>query len=429
MQLKIACRQCSKELVVPVSAAGKAARCPSCQSVVKVPLYFTAKPIAPPPQPTSSAASLPAYATAPAAPAQFPGYSYPTNPKRLSKKTTKRSSNSRGSSSSGGGGMRVLLIGGACIGVLFIGGMLLVAGMAMVGKQSVATMSPASVSVPQLPSLGVATPLPGTNSTFQFLQIKQGSGPGQSMQFRVYLPATQYAPGSIPCVLLAPAGTNLLHGNPLDAGDYHDEALPYCEAGMAVVCFSLDGEMTADPSAGDYAYGLALATAYRQFTAAKAGVVNARNALEFALTKMPQVDTKRIYIAGHSSAATVSLLTAAHDERLAGAIAFAPITDLNKRLGELAAEESVRRILPGLRTYLRTGSPITYADKYKCPLFVFHARDDSNELFQNTEMFAAMVKAHSAKIQFAIVNSGDHYDSMIEAGIPQAIQWIQSGPK
>lgn len=218
----------------------------------------------------------------------------------------------------------------------------------------------------------------------------------------------------------------MLHGNPLDADNYHDEALPYSEAGMAVVCYSLDGEMTADPSAGDRAYGLALSVAYRQFMASKAGVVNGRNALEFSLAKLPQVNPKMIYTAGHSSAATVSLLLAANEERLAGAIAFAPITDLRIRLDELAQERSVRSILPGLVTYLRTGSPVTYVDRYKCPLFVFHSRDDSNEPFQNTENFVNQLKANSSNVEFAIVDSGDHYDSMIQAGIPRAIHWIQN---
>jgi len=419
MQLKIVCPECTTEMLVPVSVAGKRTRCPSCKTPVRVPQYFIATPIA-----TPKPAPIPAYATSPAF---QPGYAYPTSPSRPKKKSKSRSSTSSGSGGArGSGGMRVLLIGSICIGVLFIGGLLLVAGLALLGRQTIATLSPATVSVPQLPELSVATPIPGTNSTFQFLQIRQGSGPGQSMQFRVYLPATQYAPGSIPCVLLAPAGTNMLHGNPLDAGDYHDEALPYCEAGMAVVCYSLDGEMTADPSAGDRAYGLALATGYRQFMAAKAGVVNGRNALEFALTKLPQVNPKKIFTAGHSSAATVSLLLAAHEERLAGAIAYAPITDLNIRIGEIADDASVRAILPGINTYLRTGSPITYVDRYKCPLFIFHARDDSNEPFQNTDTFVNQLKAKSAQVEFSIASSGDHYDSMITAGIPQAVNWIRS---
>ena len=422
MQLRIACTQCATELLVPDSAAGKAARCPGCRAVVKVPLYFKAKPIATP-KLTPTKAPAPAYTQTPA---YQPTYSYPTSGAAKNKKSrSKRSSTSNGSR----GGMRILIIAMACIGILFVGGMLLVVGLAMVGKQTIATLSPSSIPVPQLPDLSVATPISGTNSTFQFIQIKQGSGPGQTMQFRVYLPVAQSPAQSIPCVLLAPAGTNMLHGNPLDGDDFHDEALPYSEAGMAVVCFSLDGEMTADPSAGDRAYGLALSVAYRQFMAAKAGVVNGRNALEFALAKLPQVNPKKIFTAGHSSAATVSLLMAANEERLAGAIAYAPVTDLNIRLEGIAQDRSVRSILPGITTYLRTGSPVTYVDRYKCPLFVFHARDDTNELFQNTENFVNQLKAKSAKVDFAIVNSGDHYDSMIQSGIPQAINWIRNQPR
>lgn len=419
MQLRIACTHCAAELFVPASAAGKAARCPGCQSIVKVPLYFRARPIeTPKPTPTYAPAPTPAYS-----PDYQATYSYPSSGANKSKKTkSKRADGSRGSR----GGMRIVLISMACIGMLFVGGMVVVVGLAMVGKQTIATLSPASVPIPQLPELGVATPIPGTNSTFQFIQIRQGSGPGQTMQFRVYLPAAQSPPQSISCVLLAPAGTNMLHGSPLDSDDYHDEALPYSEAGMAVVCFSLDGEMTADPAAGDRAYGLALSIAYRQFMASKAGVVNGRNALEFALEKLPQVNPKKIFSAGHSSGATVSLLMAANEDRLAGAIAFAPVTDLGIRLDGITKERSVRSILPGITTYVRTGSPVTYVDRYKCPLFVFQARDDTNEPFQNTENFVNQLKANAVQVNFAVVNTGDHYDSMIEAGIPQAIHWIQN---
>ena len=419
MQLRIACTQCSAEMLVPGSAAGKAARCPGCQSVVKVPLYFKATPIATP-KPTPTYAPAPAYSPTPA---YQPTYPYPSSGATKSKKA--KSNRAVGSSGSGRG-MRILMIAMACIGILFVGGMVLVVGLAMVGKQTIASLSPDSVPVPQLPDLGVATPIPGTRSTFQFIQIKQGSGPGQTMQFRVYLPAVQSPPQSIPCVLLAPAGTNLLHGNPLDGGDYHDEALPYSEAGMAVVCFSLDGEMTVDQSAGERAYTLALGVAYRQFMASKAGVVNGRNALEFALAKLPQVNPKMIFTAGHSSAATLSLLMAANEERLAGAIAYAPATDLRIRLDGLAQDRSARSILPGISTYLRTGSPITYVERFKCPLFVFHARDDSNEPFANTENFVNQLKAKSATVDFSVVSDGDHYDSMIQAGIPRAINWIQN---
>ena len=171
MQLRIACTHCSKELLVAVSAAGKAAQCPGCQSVVKIPLYFKATPVAAP-KPAPAPTLDPAYAQAPS---YLPTYTYPSCGASQGKKSkTKRPS----SSSSSSGGMRILMIAMACIGILFVGGMLLIVGLAMVGKQTIATLSPKSIAVPQPPDLGVATRIPGTNSTFQFIRIKQGSGPG-----------------------------------------------------------------------------------------------------------------------------------------------------------------------------------------------------------------------------------------------------------
>ncbi len=423
--------------MVPVSAAGKAAQCPNCQAIVPVPLYFPAKRIAAKPA-AQPAASYSNYA-APMQGASPAGASYnppdplaaytQTSSSYSPRKSTSRSSRASRPSSDSGGGLRILLYAFVGIGVLFVCGMLLVVGLSLGGSgkgvAASSSLSTASTPVPQLPELRVASPIPGTKSTFQFLQINQGRGPGQTMQFRVYLPATQSPPKSIPCVLLAPAGTNLLHGNLLDADDYHDEALPYCEAGMAVVCFSIDGPMSVDESAGERQYMLALAEAFKQFNAAQAGVVNARNALEFALTKLPQVDPNKIFIAGHSSAATLALLTAAQESRLKGAIAFAPVTDLNLRLEGITDEPAVARVMPGIREYLRDGSPINHVDHFKCRLFVFHAHDDSNEPFAHTKRFIDRLSEKSTNFDFEIVNFGDHYDSMIQNGIPKAVAWIQ----
>jgi hypothetical protein len=39
------------------------------------------------------------------------------------------------------------------------------------------------------------------------------------------------------------------------------------------------------------------------------------------------------------------------------------------------------------------------------------------------------MKGKKANVTFARVSSGDHYQSMIDQGIPQAIRWIQSNPQ
>ena len=56
--------------------------------------------------------------------------------------------------------------------------------------------------------------------------------------------------------------------------------------------------------------------------AVQAGLANARTALEFALAKVPKLDAKRIYVAGHSSAATLALLFASHEPRIKACAAW-----------------------------------------------------------------------------------------------------------
>jgi dipeptidyl aminopeptidase/acylaminoacyl peptidase len=253
-----------------------------------------------------------------------------------------------------------------------------------------------------------------------FIQMPPLPVPGGSMGMRLYLPPTDAPPQSIPCVLVAPAGTNLLVGCDMDADDYHDETLPYAEAGMAVVFYSLDGGLDMEEASNSE-----FTAAYRKFRAAHAGVVNGRNALEFVLRKVPQVDPRRIYTAGHSSAGTVSLLMAEHEPRLAGAIAYAPCTDVETRLQEISNNWILRSSFPDLKSFLKQSSPKTHVSHVGCPLFLFHASDDSNVPVSETNAFATQLRAAGKAVEFHTVPTGDHYDSMIQAGIPKAIEWLK----
>ncbi len=58
-----------------------------------------------------------------------------------------------------------------------------------------------------------------------------------------------------------------------------------------------------------------------KFKAAAGGVVNGKNAVEYVLAKLPEVDRDRLYAAGHSSAAIWALLFAEHESRIKGRIA------------------------------------------------------------------------------------------------------------
>lgn len=247
--------------------------------------------------------------------------------------------------------------------------------------------------------------------------------PGQTMELWLYLPEGDHAAGSLPCVLVAPAGTNLLTGMDLGDGD-QPEHLPYVRAGFAVVAYSLDGGDSDIDAGGDDE----LVHVYRRFVQAQAGLVNARNALEFVLARVPQVDPSRIYVAGHSSAGTLALLFAEHEPRLKGCIAYAPCADVEARLAEVTDNFLLRTLLPGVREFVTRSSPKTHAAKITCPVFLFHALDDSNVPASESQAFVQLLESHGKQATLATVPTGDHYEPMLTEGIPQAIAWMQQQP-
>lgn len=281
-----------------------------------------------------------------------------------------------------------------------------------------------AVPRPAYPELGFVRPLPGSQVQIHDVSFAPANSfptaPGMLMDLRVYLPTRNAPPRSQGCVLVAPAGTNLIVGNGLDDPNYHDETLPYANAGYVTIMFSLDGGVRDLRTMSDGE----LSRAYGAFSAAQAGLVNARNALEFALAKLPQVDPQRIYIAGHSSAAVLALLFAEHETRLRGCIAYAPASDVEQRLRDLTNDPRAERLLPGIKTFVKRSSPRTHMANMQCPVFLFHAADDSNEPVQTSVRFAADLERLRKRVKFAHVPTGDHYDSMIREGIPGAIRWM-----
>lgn len=258
--------------------------------------------------------------------------------------------------------------------------------------------------------------MPGVEFTEVRLPIPPGQ-PGHQSLLYVYLPPGQRAPRSLPCVLIAPAGTTLLHGMALGQGD-QAEHTPYVLAGFAVVSYELDGPL-AD---AERASASAERRAYERFSAARAGLVNARNALEYVLAKMPEVDPERLYAAGHSSAATLALLFAEHEPRIKACVAYAPCVDLVQRFRPHSLR--LRMSLPGSTDFIAQSSPRTHEARLQCPLFLFHARDDSNVPFQESEQFAQRMRQLGKPVTFEAANSGNHYDSMISEGIPRGIIWL-----
>ncbi len=233
----------------------------------------------------------------------------------------------------------------------------------------------------------------------------------------IYEPKYHSAP-KLPCIFIAPAGTSLMSGNALGAGDM-PEHIPYVQAGYVVVVYSLDG----DVSDADHMSDLQYAAALQAFADAHFGLTDSQAALNYALKHIPAVDSKRCYTAGHSSAGTVSLLFAEHEPRLAGCIAYAPAADAEYQIAHQNPKvyEQLCDRIDNYAARLHRASPSASPATLRCPAFIFHADDDSIVNTGEVQRFVAALKQTNSSVTYITVPTGDHYDSMIQQGIPDAL--------
>jgi hypothetical protein len=82
--------------------------------------------------------------------------------------------------------------------------------------------------------------------------------------------------------------------------------------------------------------------------------------------------------------------------------------------------------LPGSIEFLRRSSPITHVEHLNCPLFLFHAQDDSNVRVEGAIRMAEELRRLGKDVTLVTVPTGGHYHSMIDEGIPRGIEWLSS---
>jgi dienelactone hydrolase len=329
---------------------------------------------------------------------------------------------------SGGGMKTMLIVGGAMAGGAALLLLLCCGGIYTVmqpPKASAAAKQPfnvAAVPVPAFPDRGQSTEIePGVLRFVVPINGQTGghySPPGHGGTLFVYLPLGDHQPKSLPCVFITGAGTDLMEGYEFEPNAEGDDAefLPYARAGFAVVAYELDGSGFNEDSDETQMY--------QDFKAACGGVVNARNAIEFALQRVPEVNPNQFYTAGHSSAGTCALLVAAHEPRVKGVMAYAPCTDVEHfqpgfLIRAMASE------MPGLADFLCQSSPKTHESRINCPVFLFHAEADDTVKIKETRKFADLLKKHNTDVTLQTVPGGDHYESMISQGIPAGIDWLK----
>lgn len=219
-------------------------------------------------------------------------------------------------------------------------------------------------------------------------------------------------------VLIAPAGSNLVTGMPLSEGD-RAEHVPYVEAGYIVFAYALPGAL------GESADEAAMMTALETFRETDGGLEVARAALDEAQARYPALVADGVLIAGHSSAGTHALYVASQEPRIRAVAAYAPGVDVASHVGaDFVA--ALDQLSPGHGEFLNRISPIQRVSELATkPVFLFSAKDDAITGGEPGQLASALEKsgAHPS-FKHVVVETGGHYESMLDAGIPAAIAWF-----
>lgn len=258
-------------------------------------------------------------------------------------------------------------------------------------------------------------------SRYEILLGEQGGyyeTPGDGGKLWVYLPSGEHPPQSLPCVLFPPGRIDHLVGSELSILDEEEHTL-YVKAGCVVVAYEFDGRWDVSFS-DDPAY-------QRQFAAFKntcGGMVNARNALEYALRKIPEVNPRQVFVTGLTAGGTHALLFAAHEPRLAGVMALEPTIDLPTDEGALTLRMQSES-QPDLIDFVTQISPHTHAKRIKCPTFLFYQQVEKPLVIRQIPQgkdFVNRLKRQGTNATLTIVK--DEFSGGAKVGIPPSIDWL-----
>lgn len=239
--------------------------------------------------------------------------------------------------------------------------------------------------------------------------------PTGSEQRTFWLYRPEPMPDAPALVIIAPAGGTMLGGAALSPDD-REEHTPYVRAGMVVMAYSIDGEIRPGMS------GAAGAKALEAYRGAGGGIDNARQAIDVAFERVPNISPDHVYAAGADSAGALALVVAAEEPRVRGVLAYGPVTRFD---GDKAAVMQIDRALPGFATFFRSTLPENRVHDIDVPVFIFQTKTDAVVRASQTRAFADALGARGAGVDYVEVPSGDHRESMLQVGIPRAISWLQ----
>lgn len=204
-----------------------------------------------------------------------------------------------------------------------------------------------------------------------------------------------------PAVLRIPAGGSLFKPAILGLGAV-PEIEPYFTAGYVTLVMSFRGTLG---NGG-------------KFSESKGGLEDVLAALDY-LSKLPEVDPKNVYVAGHSSAASLTLRVSQVSDIPRAVAAFSPVTDwtefFKERIEDLSEES---------RKYLKDASAMTHAAQTKCPVLLTHGTKDTIAPVSHSELMAGKLREFKKHCEFVRVPEGDHYYTMLKVGIPLSLAFF-----
>jgi hypothetical protein len=248
--------------------------------------------------------------------------------------------------------------------------------------------------------------------------------------FMIYLP-THPTKQKLPCIFVAPSGTTPLYGQRLEPMN-RPEYIHYVEAGYAVIAYDVDGVIP-DMSAANEAPLLRnpdkiVTDRLKSYKAADGGILNTKLAIDYAIARMPQIDPNAIYTAGSGSGGTIALMAAATDQRIKGAIAFTPVTDISKKFPHLI--ENISKVVSRYPEAIERFSPYQNTTKIAKPLFIFQDDGSTINSVEDTNSFVELVSKSNPSVTFFHAPVVPSFRSDIPpTGIQQAIEWLDSQQK
>jgi dienelactone hydrolase len=194
-----------------------------------------------------------------------------------------------------------------------------------------------------------------------------------------------------------------LHGGFAFGHDDWGMAQPFRDAGFAVMTPMLRGEN------GQSGY-------YSLFYDEVDDVLAAAD----YLAKVPGVDPKRIFIAGHSAGGTLTLLAALASKQFRAAASFSGSPDLV--VFARGMDNSLIPFDPSRIREYQMRSPVAFANSFQCPVRIYYGSLES--IFDaGSRRTAALAQQHKLDVQ-AIRVTGDHFSS-VPTAIERAIEFFK----